>query len=142
MPAPMMPGRRIGNSMSQKRRQGLAPRSSAASSRRRSKRVAITSTSSSANGSAQTMCAMKIDHMPSRRPSSERKKMNSAAPMVRPGTNSGSSAISTTPPGRPMRGIARPTAVAASMQQSPTIRPSTVLSIRGSTHCGSSSRLA
>ena len=41
--------------------------------------------------------------------------MNSAAPIVRPGTNSGSSATSTTPPGV-RSGIARPTAVATTMQ--------------------------
>lgn len=106
--------------MSQKLRQPEAPRSASASARRRSKRVVSTSRISSENGNAQTMCPSAMDQKPSFRPNSARRKMNSAAPIDMPGMNSGSIASSTTPPGRAMRGMARPTRVAVTAVIAPT----------------------
>ena len=52
--------------------------------------------------------------------------------MVSPGTKSGSSVISSTPPRRLMRGIARPTGTETRTQQMPTTSASHRLSVIGS----------
>src|SRR5258707_13086182 len=64
VPAPTIPGRRIGISMSQNVRQPEAPRSAAASTRRLSKRVVKTSTINSEKRKAQTTGPGKIDQKP------------------------------------------------------------------------------
>ncbi len=80
------------------------------------------------------MWPKKIAQKPSFNPRNERRKMKSAAPIDIPGTNSGKAAISTTAPGRRSFGIARPTAVATTMQTSAASTASTRLARNGRLH--------
>ena len=108
-PAAKMPGFRIGTSICQKRCQRLAPKSSAASISRVSKREATTSIASKAKGKAQTKWASANDHTPIFTLITRRYHMKSPTPATMPGTISGMRNPMSSGPRRFTRGSTGPT---------------------------------